>query len=314
MRIYNILKIGTLLVVIFSLLSCTTSKQGADQKSKGLKGESSDLSHIKKKELEDIRNEITLGRTVAGKLIAAFGLYDNKKVNEYLTILGQSVANNSDAPNRKFTFSILNTSHVNAYSAPGGYIFITRGAILQARNEAELAAILGHEIAHVTKSHVYGEIKALKAKEEKKSKELKIRERPSEKDQPGEEGGVQTALSKIIVGTGGTAAVAIFKAMVVAAYDMLVNKGLDQKYEYEADQVGVQYALRSGYSPHALTNYLKRIAKNKKHRHLSRQNKTHPSFSKRIGTLEKYIKTNNLAMLSNKDGKKRFKRIKALIK
>ncbi len=301
-------------MVVSSLMSCTTSKQDPGKKSNSLKGKSSELSQIKKKELEDIRNEITLGRTVAGKLIAAFGLYENKKVNEYINILGQAVANNSDAPNRKFTFSILNTSHVNAYSAPGGYIFITRGAILQARNEAELAAILGHEIAHVTKAHVYGEVKALKAKEEKKSKELKIRERPSEKDQTGEEGEVQTALSKIIVGTGGTAAVAIFKAMVVAAYDMLVNKGLDQKYELEADQVGVQYALRAGYSPDALTNYLKRISKNKKHRHLARQNKTHPSFTKRIHLLDKYVESNSLAMLSNKQGTKRFKRIKALIK
>ncbi len=295
----NIFLIG----LIFLMNNCTSQKNEPAQPVVAQK--------VNHKEHDDIKKEIEVGRNVAGKLIAAFGLYNHPKVNAYINLLGQTIAANSDAPNRKYTFHILNTSHINAYSAPGGYIFITRGALLNAKNEAELAAILGHEIAHVAKAHVYNTVKALKEKDKVQTKEMKARQRPH--NDPNSDSSDNSKVLAKMVGLGGTAAVALFKAMANAAYDILINKGIDQMYEFEADQSGVLYALRAGYSPLALESYLKRLHKIKSSKTMQRQGHTHPSIANRVNKLNKYRNKNGLNGMAKGLGVKRFMKMLSII-
>lgn len=303
----------TLGLLVVTCVGCSThqpNKQTLKANQPNIRATSS----VSSSDLDDMKKEILLGRSIAGKLIAAFGLYGDPQVNQYVNMLGQAIAQNSDTPNRKFSFHILNSSQVNAYAAPGGYIFITRGAILNATNEAELAAVIGHEIAHITNSHVYNTVKALKAKNKKANPLVKVRERVS--DSQTNDGGTSGAVVAKMMGGGGTAAIALFKVMANAAFSILMNKGLDQKLEFEADQQGMIYAARAGYPSDALPSFLTRLHAHKSKaskKALKIQEQTHPPMSQRINLLNTAIIQNDLASNSQNYGPNRFGQIKAIL-
>ena len=98
--------------------------------------------------------EDTIGKTGASKDTRKFwGVYENKRLQNYIESLGNYIVNTSELPNKKFTFSILNTPIVNAFALPGGYIYLTRGLIYLCENEAQLAGVIAHEIGHITARH-----------------------------------------------------------------------------------------------------------------------------------------------------------------
>ena len=80
-------------------------------------------------------------------------VYDDPELQAYINRVGQALAANSEKPRQKFTFTVLDTEMINAFAAPGGYIYISRGILPYLENEEELAGVLGHEIAHVTAGH-----------------------------------------------------------------------------------------------------------------------------------------------------------------
>ena len=81
------------------------------------------------------------------------GIYDNQILKNYINELGNKIASNSEMPNIRWTFTILDNPLVNAFALPGGYIYVTRGLLSLANDEAEIASVIGHEIAHVTARH-----------------------------------------------------------------------------------------------------------------------------------------------------------------
>src|SRR5204862_5727748 len=81
------------------------------------------------------------------------------RLQQYVTLVGNTIAAYSARPTLEWHFTALETPVVNAFSTPGGFIFVTTGALNQMHSEAELAAVLGHEIAHVTQKHILKEIK-----------------------------------------------------------------------------------------------------------------------------------------------------------
>lgn len=97
--------------------------------------------------------EIEMGREADAQVIASLGLYPDSALQRYLQDLGTSLARTSERPNLPWTFRVIDDPAVNAFALPGGFIYATRGLMAHVMNEAQLAAVIGHEIGHVTAQH-----------------------------------------------------------------------------------------------------------------------------------------------------------------
>ncbi|MFQ6091269.1 MAG: M48 family metalloprotease [bacterium] len=97
--------------------------------------------------------EIRLGRESDSQIVAAYGVYEDSALAQYINDLGQRMVRISHRPNLQFTFRVLDSPVVNAFALPGGFVYATRGILAYMNNEAELAGVLGHEIGHVTARH-----------------------------------------------------------------------------------------------------------------------------------------------------------------
>ena len=97
--------------------------------------------------------EIKTGREMHEKLVAEGALYEDEKVQAYINQIGQDLATNSDRPDIAYTFSVIDNENINAFAFPGGYIYVNRGLLVYMDNQSELAAVLAHEIGHVTARH-----------------------------------------------------------------------------------------------------------------------------------------------------------------
>lgn len=201
--------------------------------------------------------EKILGRDVAARVAGRFGIDPDQNRTYYLNLLGTALAQRSDRPNLEYHFAILNTDDVNAYSCPGGYIFVTRGAMNMARDEAELAAILTHEIAHVTEKHI---LKALQ-----KSKLMQV--------------GTEVA-AEAFKKQGSK----LFRQMSDFATDALFN-GLSKEDEFDADRVSVVYLNRIGYDYRAMNDVLKLLDVRRRQGRTKVLSRTHPSPIIRLNQL-----------------------------
>ena len=97
--------------------------------------------------------EIEMGREADAQVIASLGLYPDSALQRYVQELGASLARNSERPNLPWTFRVIDDPAVNAFALPGGFIYATRGLMSHVMNEAQLSAVIGHEIGHVTAQH-----------------------------------------------------------------------------------------------------------------------------------------------------------------
>ena len=143
------------------------------------------------------------------------------RVTKYVSLVGNLLAKASSRPDLKWEFIVLDTDGVNAFAAPGGFVHITKGALGLIKNEAELAGVLGHEIAHITKKHTVNAIQ--------KNKAIKMTTEE--------------------VGAKGSA---YYSKLADAAYDNIVEQGFDRGDEDDADQEGVRLANKVGYNPAGL--------------------------------------------------------------
>ena len=230
---------------------------------------------------EDVTAEIEFGREVAARIIGRYGLYQNTVVTKYVNLVGKVVAMNANRPELEFRFGVLNTDQVNAYAAPGGYVFVTRGALGKMQDEAELATVLAHEVAHIAQRHVV--------------KELNIK---------GADGSAASGLARLIGGGTDSARVA-FSQTVDKALDILFKDGYKREDEVQADQNAVILAATAGYDPGGLVRYFTRlnIAKGKQTEILD---KTHPAYGERITALTAVISSEGVKGDSLKNEKERF--------
>ena len=110
----------------------------------------------KKQAIDDLtideKEERQLGETVSTQIRQRFGVVQDPAIHKYVSLVGTAMAQQSDRPNLPWTFVVLDTDGVNAFASPGGFVHITRGALGLIRNEAELAGVLGHELAHVVRA------------------------------------------------------------------------------------------------------------------------------------------------------------------
>ncbi len=237
--------------------------------------------------LDDYKAELEIGRTMSGRLLAFYGFVQDKQLTAYMNQVGRYVAKTGDFPDRRYMFVVLDSDTVNAFACPGGYILVTRGTLATVRNEAELAAILGHEAAHVGLQHMFNTLKRMnKDDADKLAKEAEARRnadpflRSRQRPVPAEsESGA--AIAKFMTSASG-AGLGVLQA-AKAGMNLIMEKGLDQRLEFEADREGVKYAIRAGYEPKALDNFLARLEQEKLKKQASTdvQDKTHPPIPDR---------------------------------
>lgn len=177
------------------------------------------------------QEELDLGRVVAARILATYPLSKNERLQEYVTLVGNTVALYSARPALPWHFSVLDTPDVNAFAAPGGYVFVTTGALAQMHSEAELAAVLGHEIAHVTEKHILKEVKRANVFS----------------------AGVDAVSASY--GSGGLTE-ELGKKISNLANEKLFKTGIGRREELDSDRIGVELAEAAGYRASAYVGFL----------------------------------------------------------
>jgi predicted Zn-dependent protease len=163
--------------------------------------------------------EIAMGKAADQEAVAAYGLYPDPKVQAYVERLGKGLAAKSERPDLPWSFKVVDDPAVNAFALPGGYIYVTRGIMTHLRSEAELVAVLGHEIGHVTGRHSASQM----------SKQ-------------------QLAMGGLIVGMAVEPELQRFGGLAQQALGLLFMKfGRDD--ENQADELGLRYMTREAYDP-----------------------------------------------------------------
>ncbi|KIX11964.1 M48 family metalloprotease [Dethiosulfatarculus sandiegensis] len=220
------------------------------------------------------RQEYFLGRGVAAVILKKYPSWDNNLANAYLNLLGQSLAGCSQMPQTYggYHFQILNSNEINAFAAPGGLIMVTRGMLRICRSEAELAAVLAHEIGHVQNRHGLSAIKQNRMLE---LGGLLLKEGTQE---------FGNSELKKLTGLFGESVGDVTKTLLVSGYSR------DQ--ELEADQAAVRILTSTGYPPQALTSMLRKMKTA-----LADQStgfaKTHPDPLDRVESVQDLLQTDD---------------------
>jgi predicted Zn-dependent protease len=200
----------SLLLASLNLVGCATNPVTGD----------SDLVFMSEDE------EIAIGRKTHQEIIDHYGVYDDQALNDYVQRVGRKLAQVSHRNNLIYRFTVLDSPEVNAFALPGGYIYITRGLLVYLNSEAQLAAVLGHEIGHVTARHAVRQHSA--------------------------------AMTTGILGAVIAAATDIPAAgdLTNVAGTALV-RGYGRSHELEADRLGSEYLARAGYDPNAMLDVIR---------------------------------------------------------
>jgi predicted Zn-dependent protease len=224
------------------------------------------------KSFEDItpKQEYYIGRAVAATILSQYEPYAVEEPTEYLNLLGRTLAYASDRPETfgGYHFLILDSQEINAFAAPGGLIFISRGLLACADSEDTVAAILAHEIAHVVEQHGLQAIK--------KSR-------------------VTSALTSVAIASAQTAGsdelaklTTVFEDSIDDITATLVNNGYSRSFEKEADLMAVEILRRVGYDPNALVRMLEVMERRLTPGGLDFA-KTHPDPEVRISEIRKVL-------------------------
>jgi predicted Zn-dependent protease len=211
--------------------------------------------------------EYFIGRAVAAKLLGQYQPYDNQWVNRYLNQIGQSLAAYSDMPETfgGYHFLLLDDEGINAFAAPGGLIFVSRGMLRCCLNEDEVAAVLAHEIGHVQLKHGLQAIK--------KGRLTNVFSIMAT------EGVKQMAAPEIAELTG------LFEDSIHDVTSTLVSSGYSRAFERQADAAALTILERSGYDPFALNSMLAIMQQRLDPKGLDFA-KTHPDPEDRIKEIE----------------------------
>jgi predicted Zn-dependent protease len=207
----------------------------------------------------DEPREIEIGRQLASLLLGSKPLHPDMALQRYVNRLGRWISLQSSRPHLPWSFGVLDDPGFNAFAAPGGYIFVTKGLVDRV-DEAELAGILAHEITHVTDKH---HLKALRAK--------------------ASTGLIAQAIGSQVRG----AAAGMVSQHAVALFRSVYSSGLDQGDEFDADRNGVALAARAGFDPYGLPSVLQQLRTAAPDNQLFTLTlSTHPPAQQRLDSLE----------------------------
>jgi beta-barrel assembly-enhancing protease len=210
-----------------------------------------------------LETEIRLGKQYAMQVEQSVKLVQDPVVTEYVNRIGQNLVRNSDAQ-VPFTIKVIDSDEVNAFALPGGFFYVNSGLILAADEEAELAGVMAHEIAHVAARHGTRQM---------------------------------TRLNWAQIGTlplifvGGGIGYGIYEASGLAL--PLTFMKFQRSFEAEADYLGLQYMYKTGYDPQAFISFFEKIQakEKKKPGTLAKAFASHPQTPDRIEESQKEIAT-----------------------
>jgi predicted Zn-dependent protease len=183
--------------------------------------------------------ELKVGQQQHPQILQQFGgAYQDPELQAYVTRIGNQLKAVSELPELDFTFTLLNSDVVNAFALPGGYVYLTRGLLALADNEAELAGVMAHEIGHVTARH----------SAQRYSRDVVAQ--------------TGVAIGSVLAGIflGGMAADLTQQVGGVGVQLGLARYSRDQ--EFQADELGVRYLARAGYDPTAMASFLDKLQRN----------------------------------------------------
>jgi predicted Zn-dependent protease len=212
-----------------------------------------------------LEEEVEIGQAVAARVAGRYGVFEDPALTEYVNLVGLVCAANAGRDGVPYRFAVLDSDEVNAYAAPGGYIFITRGALKDMENEAQLAGVLSHEIAHTDEKHILNEIRKANL----------------------------TAAGVTLAEASGKMPAGLVSAVADYGADILF-KGYSRGDEYEADREGTAILHRAGYPADGLLQFLGRLDKGKGKGSLEILMSTHPVTGETITRVKKEIKTRGL--------------------
>jgi predicted Zn-dependent protease len=196
--------------------------------------------------------EVAIGEQINDMLLQRqYDLYQNSAVNQYVDQVGQRLVEASDRRDIPYTFQIVRSEEINAFAIPGGYIYVTTGLLQAVDNEAQLASVVAHEIAHVNERH---SVQALK----------------------------RQVLARGIAETAGLDT----STLAQIGYQVAVDLPRTRDFEYEADEVGIEILDNAGYAPIAAINFFENLQNRGATPEFLR---THPTNENRIEALRSQI-------------------------
>ncbi len=207
-----------------------------------------------------VEEEKEVGREVAVKVIAFYHLYKNAGLTRYVNLVGTTVAAQAERKEISYHFAVLDSKDINAFSAPGGYVFITRGAVALCGDESELAGVLAHEVGHVDGKHVVHILEHDKA--------LRVGMDEASAHMPGS---------------------AYLQKMSKAVLTKVIDQGLAPGDEYDADARGVRYAHAAGYPSDGLERFLVKLDQATNQGANSFWTRTHPPVKDRNDRIQAQI-------------------------
>jgi predicted Zn-dependent protease len=218
------------------------------------------------------------------QVLQAHGRYEDERLQAYVTEVGQRVAAKSDRPDLQYTFTVLDSEDVNAMALPGGYVYVHRGLLAYLDSEAELAAVLGHEIGHITANHT------------------------ARRQSSATAAGLGTALVGILTGNAG-----LMSAADMAGQMMVL--GYSREQESEADELGLKFSTGAGYPPDGSVDSMQMMrdlelfsiqrAREEKRTGQAQSSwfSSHPDPGKRVGELGKLAASHPAAGEERPDGR-----------
>jgi beta-barrel assembly-enhancing protease len=209
-----------------------------------------------------VERQVAMGRQYAQQIESQVKLVNDPVVTEYVNRIGQNLVRNSDAQ-VPFTIKVIDSDVVNAMALPGGFFYVNSGLILAADEEAEMAGVMAHEIAHVAACHA--------AREMSRANLMQIASIP-------------------FIFIGGGIGYAGYELAGPAALMGILK--FSREFEAQADYLGVQYMYRAGYDPSAFVSFFEKIQamEKKKPGAVSKMFETHPQNADRIEKSQEEIR------------------------
>ena len=209
-----------------------------------------------------IETQVSMGRRFAQEIESQVKLVNDPVVTEYVNRLGQNLVRNSDAQ-VPFTIKVIDSDVVNAMALPGGFFYVNSGLILAADEEAEVAGVMAHEIAHVAACHI--------ARQQTR-------------------GTLAQLMTIPLIFVGGGLGYGLYEAAGPTA--MFTFLKFSRGFEAEADYLGVQYMYRAGYDPSAFVSFFEKVQamEKKKPGTLAKAFDTHPQTPDRIEKTQEEIR------------------------
>ncbi len=210
-----------------------------------------------------VEKQIAMGKQYAQQVESSVKLIQDPVVTEYVNRVGQNLVRNSDAQ-VPFTIKVIDSDEINAFALPGGFFYVNSGLILAADEEAELAGVMAHEIAHVAACHA--------ARENTRGNLMQMASIP-------------------LIFVGGAIGYAGYEAAGLAL--PLTFLHFSRGFEAEADYLGLQYMYKSGYDPQAFISFFEKVQaqEKKKPGSLAKAFSTHPQTPDRIEKSQEEIAT-----------------------